>query len=90
MLVKRRRIELSKDKNLAYLRIEAIADRNVDEAVFACQGNGWLASILGERVQALALSPAQNDPHYVWHVSHPIRSLPTVPTKASKRKLYEL
>ena len=68
VLIERCRVELSKDKNFIDLRVQAVADRNIDEPVLPAQRDRRFASELGERIQALALSAAQDHSHYVLHV----------------------
>jgi len=42
---------LAQDKDAIDTGIDAIADRNVDQAVRAAQRHGWLGTLLGERVE---------------------------------------
>ena len=50
MLMQGRGVELRQDKDLVEARVEAVADRDVDEAVVAREGHRRLAAILGQRV----------------------------------------
>jgi hypothetical protein len=75
VLVEGRRVELGKDKNLIDLRVQTVADRNIDEPVLPAQRDRRFASELGERVQALALSAAQDHSHYILHVDSLTKSI---------------
>jgi hypothetical protein len=41
--------------------MKTIADRNVDEAVLAANGHGWLRSQVGQRKEPAALTAAENE-----------------------------
>jgi hypothetical protein len=47
--IERRRVELREDEDPSYVCVQAIADRDVDEAVLPGDGNGRLRAKLGER-----------------------------------------
>lgn len=39
--------------------IDAVGEREVDDAVFAAEGEGWLCNVLGQRVEPAALTAGQ-------------------------------
>jgi hypothetical protein len=41
------RVELGEDVDFDYFRVDAVADRNIDEAIFACEGNSGFGSQFG-------------------------------------------
>jgi len=61
MAVKRCRVELGEDVDPAEVGIDAIADRDIHQAIFAGQRHGRFGTFLGEREEAGALSAAHND-----------------------------
>lgn len=42
--------ELGEDKYSPEPGMDAVADRNIDEAEFTSNGNSWLAAFLGQRI----------------------------------------
>src|SRR5690348_7774880 len=58
--VQRRGIELGEDKDLLQPRVQAVADRNIDQTILAAKGNGRLGSILCERKKSLTCPARQN------------------------------
>ena len=44
--------ELGQDEDLLDPRIDAVADGDVDQPVFAGDGYGWFGAVAGERVEA--------------------------------------
>ena len=61
VLVKRYAVELREQVDAADAGVEAIADRDVDEAVFAAQRDGWLRAVLGQREEPLARAATHDD-----------------------------
>ena len=59
--VQGRRVELREQKNAIDARVEAVADRDVDQAVLARQRHRRFAALLGQRIKARALSAAHDD-----------------------------
>lgn len=43
-------VELRQDVDLVDVRVDAVADRDVYEAVVGPQGHSWLGALLGQRV----------------------------------------
>ena len=69
--VERRRIELRQHEDPADAGVQAVADGDVDEPVFAADRHGRLGAAVGERVEPLALPAAQDDRQYVRHACLP-------------------
>jgi len=65
--VERLGVELGQDEDPPDVRVEAVADGDVDEAVLARQRDGGLGAVLGQRVQPGALAAAQDDGTQVLH-----------------------
>ena len=49
------------------LRVDAIADGNIDQAIFGAEGDGWLGAKFGKRVKPLPGPSAQNNGQYFFH-----------------------
>ena len=49
------------------LRVDAIADGDIDQAIFGAEGNGWLSAKFGKRVEPLPGASAQNNGQYSFH-----------------------
>jgi len=60
--------ELGQDEDLLETGMDAVADREVDQAEPAGNGDGGFAPDLGQRVQPAALSSGHDDCHNVLHV----------------------
>ena len=66
--VERGGVELRQHEDAADVRVQAIADRDVDEAVAPADWHGRLRSVLGQGKQARALAAAEDDrQHFVVH-----------------------
>jgi hypothetical protein len=61
VLMQRSRVELREDKDLVKTRIQAVADRDIDEAVIACERYRRLAAILRERVKTGTATAPHDD-----------------------------
>ena len=61
MTIERRGIELRQHENAADVGVQAVADRDVDEAVAAADRHGRLRAMQRQRKEARALPAAQND-----------------------------
>ena len=59
--VERGRVELRQHEDAADVGVQAVADRDVDQAVLAADRDRRLRAVLRERKQARALSAAEND-----------------------------
>jgi len=59
--IERRRIELREDENPPHVGVQAVADRDVNETIFAANRNGRLGTLLRERKQPAALASAKDD-----------------------------
>ena len=69
MAVERGGIELGEQINAPEMRIDAVGDRNVHQAVFARQGNCGLRAVARQRKQPRPLPPAHNDREDIAGVS---------------------
>lgn len=61
MPVEGRGVELREGVDLGHVAVDAVADRDVDQAVVGAQGHGGLGAALGQGVQAGASTTTQND-----------------------------
>ncbi len=61
MPIQRGRVELGEDENPTNVGMKAVADRDVDQPVFAADRNRRLRSVLGEREQPGTLTAAENN-----------------------------
>jgi hypothetical protein len=58
---------LDKDRDFSKPGVEAIAECEVDDAIFPAKGNCRLGSMLGERVKTLALPARQHHGENILH-----------------------
>ena len=65
--VERRGVELRQHEDPADAGVQAVADRDVDEAVLAANRHCGLRAPVGEGVEALALAATQDDRQYICH-----------------------
>src|SRR5262245_60856241 len=65
--VQRGGVELGQDENPAHVRVKTVADRDVDEAIFAADRHGWLRSMFGQGKESSSLTASQNDGKHVAH-----------------------
>ena len=61
------RVELSEHEHVPQSRIQTVTDGDVDEAIFAADGNRRLRALEREGKEARAASAAQDDRQYVVH-----------------------
>ena len=61
MTVQGCRVELREDENPAHVGVEAVADRYVNQAVFARNGHRWFRSELRQGEEPFALAAPEND-----------------------------
>src|SRR5262249_60715263 len=59
--VERRRIELRKNENPAHIGVQAVADWDIDQAIFAADRHSGLRAELRERKQPFALTAAKDE-----------------------------
>ena len=59
--MQRRAVELREQEDALETRVEAIADRDIDDAIFARQRHGGLGAILGEREKSRPGATTEND-----------------------------
>ena len=67
MPIERGRVELRQNVDSLDLRVDAIADGNIDQAIFGAEGNGRLGAKFGKRVEPLSGTSAQNNGQYSFH-----------------------
>ena len=65
------RIELREDENAPDIRMQAIADRDVDEAILSADGHRRLRPKLRERKQPRALAASKDDGQHLVVDRHP-------------------
>ena len=63
--VKRDGVELGQDGYPVYIRINAVADGNIDQTVFSCDRDGWICAHFCEGIQAGAPAPTQDRGQHV-------------------------
>src|SRR6266851_965502 len=68
--VKAKRLVLSEDENPAEIRIDAIGERDVDDAVECAERNGRLGAVASQRPEAFALAPGKEYYDGIPHVGH--------------------
>ena len=61
MPIERRGVELRQDEDAADVSVQAIADRHVDQPIFAADRDRRLRSMVRERKEARPLSSAENE-----------------------------
>ena len=61
------RVELGQNVDAVQAAVDAIGQRDVDEAVFSRHRDGWLGAELGERVQARSPAATQHKSQHVLH-----------------------
>jgi hypothetical protein len=71
--VEGRRVELRQDENAPDVGVQAVADRDVDEAILSPNRHSGLRTVLGEREQARALTAAEDERKYVVVHGYPVR-----------------
>ena len=68
--VQRDRVELGQDGDAVDAGVDAVAQGDVNQAVLAGNRHGGLGALLGERKQAFADPPAENDAQDLVNVRH--------------------
>lgn len=58
---------LDEDGDFSKPRVEAITEREIDNAIFPAEGNRRLRPMLGERIKTLALPARQHHGENVLH-----------------------
>src|SRR5690606_9932748 len=71
--VQRGRVELGEDEDAVDARVEAVADRDIHQPVFACQGYGRLAAFGGQRMQPGSPTSAHDYGDNIFIRFHDIR-----------------
>src|SRR5579883_1442444 len=69
MVIERMGAILRQHRDVSNARIDAIAEREIDNAILAREGNGRLGPFLGEQAQPLTLSASQNHRQYLAHTT---------------------
>ena len=72
------------DEDLAQARVDAVGEREVDDAVGPAEGHRRLGALAGERVQALARPAGQQDRDHVPEQQHVMTQPP--PRQARDRR----
>jgi hypothetical protein len=67
--VQRERFVLGEDVDAAQVRVEAVGESDIDDAVHSTKGNGGLGAVACKRIKALAGAAGEKDPKSVFHES---------------------
>jgi hypothetical protein len=67
MAIERGGIELRQNINPLDLRIDAIADGNIDQAILGGERNRWLGAQFGQGIEPGSGASTQNDRQYSFH-----------------------
>jgi hypothetical protein len=78
VLVHGGRLELGQHVDVAQVRVDAVGDRDVHQAVLACQRNRGLGPILGQREQPRPRAPAQDHAEHFLRVDRHAAKRPTL------------
>ncbi len=68
MTVQRQRFVLGQDVNPAQVRVDAVGERDVDDAIDAAEGDGRLRAIAGQGIKTLSCASRQQDSESVSHL----------------------
>ena len=68
--MKRSSIELGQNENPIDVRIDAVADGDIDETIFASEGNSGFAAFLGEGMKSGATTAAHDHGKYSFCGEH--------------------
>ena len=71
MAIERERLVLRKDINLAQVGVDAVGERDIDDAVDSAERNGGLGAVTGEWIQAFAGAAGQQNSQCVLHLQFP-------------------
>ena len=61
MAVQGCRVELREAVDLVHAAVNAVADRDIDQAVVRAEGDSWLGALLSQRIQARSSSSTKDD-----------------------------
>jgi hypothetical protein len=67
VLVEGCRVELGQDKDAVDVRVEAVADRDIDDPILASQWNCRFAAQLCQRIESLTATTAQHQCEHILH-----------------------
>src|SRR5271156_71512 len=67
LAIQRERLVLGEDKDAAQAGVDAVGERNIDDAVDAAEGYGWFGAVAGERIEALAGASSEQDSERIFH-----------------------
>jgi hypothetical protein len=79
MIVERLGFVLRQNDDFVDLRVNAIAQGEIDEAINTSEWDRRLGAILGERHQSFAPPPGHDEGKGIFHDQHPL--LPVIPAK---------
>ena len=69
MAVERGRVELREHVNALEARVQAVADGDVDEAIFATQRHCGFGAVFGQWIKTRPLTPTQYDANDGFHTN---------------------
>jgi hypothetical protein len=58
---------LNEDRDLAKPRIQAVTQGEINDAIFAAEGDGWLGTVLREGIKPFPFAARQDHSHQVVH-----------------------
>ena len=67
--VQRQRLVLGEDVNVAQVGVDAVGERDVDDAVVAAESDRRLGAVAGQGIQALPCSSGQQHSQRVFHLA---------------------
>ena len=68
--VEAKRLVLRENEDAAQVAVEAVGERDVDDAVDAAEGNGGLGAVARERPEPFALAAGQQNANRIAHQGH--------------------
>ena len=74
--VEREGLVLGEDVNAAQAGVDAVGERDVDDAVVAAEGNGRLGAVTREREETFAGAAGQQHSECVFHIRHRVPPRP--------------
>ena len=80
--VQAERFVLRENEDAAQVAVDAVGERDVDDAVDAAEGNGGLGAVARQRPQPLALAAGQQNADGVAHQGHDAASILPAPESA--------
>jgi hypothetical protein len=64
------RVKLGQDRHAIDIRIDAVADRDIDQAIFSANGNSWFSAVAHQGVKTGSTSTTEDNPQNIVHGLH--------------------